>query len=101
MRIHWTIIKNTWMLCAFRYCFLMVTLESINHARRNSFTLEYEKSHLLNKDSRFRKDPQYVFFLLWQKEMREIASGVYNVMKSTKAIPMSVSNILHKVDRYQ
>ena len=26
---------------------------------------EYIKSRLLNKDSRFRKDPQYVFYLLW------------------------------------
>ena len=32
---------------------------------------EYEKSRLLNKDSRFRKDPQCIFFLLWQKEMRD------------------------------
>ena len=37
---------------------------------------EYVKSRLLNKDSRFRKDPQYVFYLLWQKEMRELAAGV-------------------------
>ena len=38
---------------------------------------EYIKSRLLNKDSRFRKDAQYVFYLLWQKEMRELSSGVY------------------------
>ena len=38
---------------------------------------EYVKSRLLNKDSRYRKDPQYVFFLLWQKEMHEISAGVY------------------------
>ena len=31
---------------------------------------EYIKLRLLNKDSRFRKDAQYVFYLLWQKEMR-------------------------------
>ncbi len=30
---------------------------------------EYAKSCLLNKDSRFRKDPQYVFYLLWQQEL--------------------------------
>ena len=30
---------------------------------------EFDKSRLLNKDSRFRKDPQYVFYLLWQKEI--------------------------------
>ena len=31
--------------------------EKISHS-------EYIKSRLLNKDSRFRKDPQYVFYLL-------------------------------------
>ncbi len=30
---------------------------------------EYIKSRLLNKDSRFRKDAQYVLYLLWHKEM--------------------------------
>ena len=44
---------------------------------------EYAKSRLLNKDLRFRKDPAYVFYLLWQKEMRELASEVYNLLKST------------------
>ena len=48
---------------------------------------EFAKSHLLNKDSRFRKDCQYVFFLLWQKEMRELAAGVYNFMKGTRKHP--------------
>ena len=33
---------------------------------------EYVKSQLMNKDSRFRKCPEYIFYLLWQKEMREI-----------------------------
>ena len=59
---------------------------------------EYVKSRLLNKDARFRKDPQYVFFLLWQKEMREISSGVYNLLKSTRRQRMSVSALLHSVD---
>ena len=58
---------------------------------------EYVKSRLLNKDSRYRKDPQYVFFLLWQKEMREISAGVYNLLKSTRRRPMSVSTLLHGV----
>ena len=39
---------------------------------------EYIKPRLLNKHSRFRKDPQYVYYLLWQKELRELSSGVYN-----------------------
>ena len=38
---------------------------------------EYIKSRLLNRDSRFRKEPQYVFYLLWQKEMRELSAGIY------------------------
>ena len=59
---------------------------------------EYVKSRLLNKDSRFRKDPQYVFYLLWQKEMRELSAGVYNVLKCTKSRPMSVSSLLNRVD---
>ena len=47
----------------------MEILESIIHAK-------YVKSRLLNRDSRFRKDPLYFFFLLWHKEMRKIACGV-------------------------
>ena len=58
---------------------------------------EYIKSRLLNKDSRFRKDPRYIFFLLWQKEMKEIACGVYNALKTSKSMPMSVANLLQKV----
>ena len=41
---------------------------------------EYIKSRLLNKDARFRKDPHYVFYLLWLKELREISAGIYNVL---------------------
>ena len=69
-----------------------------HHPRRVKLShSEYVKSRLLNKDSRFRKDPQYVFFLLWQKEMREISAGVYNLLKSTRRQPMSVSALLHNV----
>ena len=50
---------------------------------------EYIKSRLLNKDSRFRKNAQYVFYLLWQKEMRELSAGVYNLLKSTRSQPVS------------
>ena len=59
---------------------------------------EYVKSRLLNKDSHFRKDPQYVFFLLWHKEMREISCGVYNLLKISKSMPMSVANLLQKFE---
>ena len=58
---------------------------------------EYAKSRLLNKDSRFRKEAAYVFYLLWQKEMRELASGVYNLLKSTTQQRMPVGLFLDKV----
>ena len=38
---------------------------------------EIAKSHLLNRDLRFWKSPARVFYLLWQREMRELAAGVY------------------------
>ena len=59
---------------------------------------EYIKSRLLNRDSRFRKDPQYVFYLLWQKELRELSAGVYNLQKCTRSQPMSVSSLLNRVE---
>ena len=59
---------------------------------------EFDKSRLLNKDSRFRKDPQYVFYLLWQKEMRELSAGVYNMLKqSRRSQPMTVGTLLSNV----
>ena len=60
---------------------------------------EYAKSRLLNKDSRFRKDPQYVFFLLWQQEMRQISAGIYNVLKSTSKGKMPVHEFLARVSK--
>ena len=40
------------------------------HPRQVKLTAsEYAKSRLSNKDSRFRKEAPYVFFLLWQKEL--------------------------------
>ena len=70
-----------------------------HHPRQVRLThSEYVKSRLLNKDSRFRKCPQYVFYLLWQKEMREIAAGVYNMLNSKKGQQMSVKALLSKVD---
>ena len=59
---------------------------------------EYVKSRLLNKDSRFRKDAQYVFYLLWHKEMRELSSGIYNLLKSTRRQSVSVSMLLEQVN---
>ena len=59
---------------------------------------EYVKSRQLNKDSRFKKDPLYFFFLLWHKEMGEIACGVYNLLKTSKSMLMSVANLLQKFE---
>ena len=69
-----------------------------SHPRDNAISVsEFAKSHLLNKDSRFRKDDQYVFYLLWQKEMREISAGVYNLLKSTRQHAMPVGEFVDRV----
>ena len=69
------------------------------HPRNVSISFsEYVKSRLLNMDARFRKSPDYVFYYLWQKEMRELSSGIYNVMKSTGRNGMSVKDFLAGVD---
>ena len=60
---------------------------------------EYAKSCLLNKDLRFRKEPAYVFYLLWQ-EMCELAFGVYNLLKSTKQQKIPVGIFLRKVSSF-
>ena len=59
---------------------------------------EYVKSRLLNQDSRFRKSPEYVFFYLWQKELRELSSGICNAMKRAGKHNMSVKDFLAKVN---
>ena len=66
---------------------VLASLENTIHVSISSQT----HSHLMNKDSRFRKDPQYIF---WQKEMRELSAGVYNLM----TMPMSVGNLLRQVN---
>ena len=38
------------------------------------------------------------FYLLWQKEMREISSGVYNLLKSSRKPSMSVGMLLEQVN---
>ena len=69
------------MCFAFQPSFRVVNLASIIHAKKTISFSEFTKSRLMNKDGRFRKDDQYVFYLLWQKEMRELAAGVYNFLK--------------------
>ena len=53
---------------------------------------------MLNKDSRFRKNPEFVFYYLWQKELRELSSGIYNVLKTTGKHGMSVKDFLKGVN---
>ena len=60
---------------------------------------QFAKSRLLNKDGRFRKNPQYIFYLLWQKEMRELQMGIYNVIKCSKSQPMAVGSLMQKCDK--
>ena len=68
------------------------------HPRQEKLShCEYIKSRLLNKDSRFRKDAQYVFYLLWQKEMRELSAGVYNLLKTSRRQSMSVGKLLDSI----
>ena len=64
------------------------------HPREVKLTFcEYVKSRLLNKDSRFRKNPEFVFYYLWQKELRELASGIYNVLlPETMACLLKISS---------
>ena len=68
------------------------------HPRKEKLSnSKYIKSRLYNKESRFRKDP-HVFYLLWQKEMREISSGVYNLLKSCRKPSVSVGMLLEQVN---
>ena len=56
---------------------------------------EYITSRRLNKDSHFRKDPQYVFYLLRQKELRELAASVYNILQANVGNPRTVHELQH------
>ena len=69
---------------------------------------EYAKSRLLNKDSHFRKEAQYVFSFVTATD-GQIASGIYNpqqipvhaflssVSKSDKAVEANLSTIFQTV----
>ena len=83
------------MSCVFQVC---VLTDEFHPREKKISHSEYIKSRLLNKDSRFRKNAKYVFYLLWQKQMRELSALVYNLLKSTCSQPMSVSTFLNKVE---
>ena len=61
---------------------------------------EYIKScfFLLNQDPHFRKSPEFIFYYFWQKELRELSSGICKVMKTTRKQDMSVKYFLKGVD---
>ena len=44
-----------------------------------------------------RKDPQYVFFLLWKKKLRELAAGVYNLLKCRRHHVMPEGEFMDRV----
>uniref|UniRef100_A0A1X7VBT6 Helitron helicase-like domain-containing protein n=1 Tax=Amphimedon queenslandica TaxID=400682 RepID=A0A1X7VBT6_AMPQE len=58
---------------------------------------EYIKSRLLNVDSRYRKNPAYVFLLLREKELRELKSGIYNTLRISSQTCMLT--MLNNADR--
>ena len=60
---------------------------------------EFVKSRLLHKDGRFCKDDQYVLYLLWQKEMRELSAGVCNILKSTHQQAVPVGEFMDRVSK--
>ena len=59
---------------------------------------EYIKSKLQNKDSRYRKKAEYVFFLHDQKVKRELKAGIYNLLNSTRQKNKSVKQLLYKLE---
>jgi len=59
---------------------------------------EYVKSRLLNKDLRFRKNPQFLLSLA--KELRQLAAGIYNVLSSCGKRDLTVKKFLENIDEF-
>ena len=73
-------------------------MAKIDHQRAKKISnAEYAKCRLLYKDARFRKNAQYVFYLLWQ-ELRELSAGIYNMLKNTRQQAMTVTKLLSPVN---
>ena len=53
----------------------------------------------MNKDKCFHKDDQYVFYLLWKKEIRELTSGVFNLLKGTRQHAIPVGEFVDRVSK--
>ena len=60
---------------------------------------EYVKSRLNNKDSRYRKSSEYLFYLTHQKLLREIKAGIFNVLKNTTNRHSSVKDLLKQLEK--
>jgi len=52
----------------------------------------------MNCNSRFCKNPEFVFYYLWQKEMRELSAGIYNILNSTGKIHLSVKEYVDGIN---
>ena len=70
-----------------------------HHYRKVKLTpAEYVKSRLLNEVSIYRKHHSYEFYLLRQKELRELKAGIFKVMNTKKGGPMSAAQFMAQVD---
>ena len=61
---------------------------------------EYLKSRLLNSNSRFHKNAEFVSYYLWNKELCELSAGIYNVLNSTSRRHLSVKQFVDAVNSY-
>ena len=58
----------------------------------------YVRSRLLNKDSRYRKSAEYIFWLLHQKLMRELKAGIYNLLKTSRQADRTVADLINRIE---
>ena len=58
---------------------------------------EFRISRLLNKDSRFRRNQQYLFHLLHDSEMKSLSSSIYHMLQQSRR-GMTVDSLLNKID---
>ena len=49
-------------------------------------------------DSRFCKSAEFIFYYLWQKELRQLSTGIYNVMCSGGRKHMSVKDFVEGIN---
>ena len=53
----------------------------------------------MNSDSRYRESPEFVFYYLWQKELRELSGGIYNVLNSTSRRHQTVKQFVDGINK--